>query len=176
MINLLPTENQVINKKKYLSRLFLTVGFLVFILSIISFVLFLPVFLSLFFEEKDLTQQLNVIKKADSSVESEKIYTDLDVLNTRLSIYDKNSEEVRQISSLVKGIISLKADGIIINYIKYDKDKSGKIIITGKSDSRSDFVDFKKRVEEDSSFSAVNSPLSSLLKETDISFTMTIEL
>lgn len=176
MINLLPTEDKVANKKDYLSRLFVVAGILIFIIVTISFVLFLPVFLSLFFEEKDLARQLDVLRQDDSSVEAEKIYAELGVLNARLALYEKNNNEVRQVSALIKKIISFKTDGIRISSFRYEKDKDGKIIIIGKSDSRSDFVDFKKKLEDDKSFSSVSSPLSNLLKETDISFTMTIEL
>lgn len=176
MINLLPAEDKTINKKDYLSRLFVVVGILFFIIVTIAFVLFLPVFFSLFFEKKDLAIQLNVIKQGDSSVEAEKIYADLDVLNTKLFLYEKNNDEVRQVSTLMEKIISFKTDGISLSYFKYEKDKNGKIVIMGKSASRSEFVNFKKKLEDDKSFSAVSSPLSNLLKETDINFTITIEL
>jgi len=176
MINLLPNEDKITNKKDYLSRLFMVSGILLFVVITIAFVLFLPVFLSLFFEEKDLSGQLKVIKQGDTSVEAEKIYADLDVLNTRLSLYEKNNNEVRQVSVLIEKIIALKTSGIRISYLKYEKDSNGKIVIIGKSDNRADFVDFKKKLEDDELFGAVSSPLSNLLKETDISFTMTIEL
>jgi len=176
MINLLPTEDKIINKKDYLIRLFSVVGILVFIIIAISFVLSLPIFLSLFFEERDISAQLDVLKLRDSSIEADNIYKDLDILNKRLSLYEKNNDEVRQVSILIERIISLKTSGIKINYFKYEKDKDGKLMITGKSDKRSDFVGFKKRLETDEMFSVVSSPLSNLLKENDIIFTMTIEL
>jgi len=176
MINLLPIEDKIINKKDYLSRLILVIGFFIFAIIVIVFVLFLPVFFSLFFEEKDLSRQLDIIKAGSGSIETEKIYTDLNTLNDRLSFYEKNNEDVRQISTLFDRIISSKSSGVKIIYLKYEKSKGDTITIMGKSGNRSDFVDFKKRIEDDDFFSIVSSPLSNLLKETDINFTMTIGL
>ncbi|MCR4283885.1 MAG: hypothetical protein NUV64_01005 [Parcubacteria group bacterium] len=176
MINLLPTGDKIINKKDYLSRLFIVAGILVFSIIAITFALSLPIFFSLFFEERDLSNQFNIIMQGDSSVEADKIYAELDILNKKFSLYEKNNEEIKHISILIEKIIALKTSGIRINYFKYEKDKNDKIIITGESKNRSDFVDFRKKLEDDESFGVVSSPLSNLLKENDIKFTMTIEL
>ncbi len=175
MINLLPNENKIANKKDYLRRLFTVAGVFSFIIITVSLILFLPAFFSLFFEGRDLAAQLAVLKEGDASVGTKNVYSDLNDLNSKLSFYEKNKDEV-VISVLIAKIVSLKTNGVKINYFKYEKDKNARIMINGKSANRSDLINFKKKLEDDESFSSISSPLSNLLKDTDINFNMTIEL
>lgn len=178
MINLLPNENKIANKKNYLTRLFVVIGAFSFIIIIISFILFLPVFFSLFFEGRDLASQLDFMKKSDVLAETESIHSDLKELNSKLSLYEKNKSEAVVLSALIEKIVYLKTGGIKINNFEYkkDKNKGGSITIDGKSDSRSSLISFKKKMEDDGAFNNISSPLSNLLKDADITFNITIEL
>jgi hypothetical protein len=57
MINLLPAEDKIKNKKNYLFQLFVVAGFAVAGLFLVADILLLPSFLPLFFEKNSLKRQ-----------------------------------------------------------------------------------------------------------------------
>lgn len=179
MINLLPRENKIEIKREYMGRVSIMFGSFVFFALIILAMFLLSMFFIVNAQQKASNDSVETIKK-QLDMQNEKEITELvSQINKKLTQLDNNKKNIGSASAIFKDIIEIKTPEIIIDSFKYKTDlTNGEITIEihGESKTRNDFTAFIERLKKVPEFSGVESPLSSLLKEENISFSLSIKL
>lgn len=186
MINLLPiSEKNVIRKEYRLRVLVVTLAMLSSVLAA-SVLSFLPTYLftisryGSFLSElqSDETQgRISQVKEMEMTVRE---------TNKKVDLL-KIGESVPHVGSILLGILENKPRGVTITAFSYSFGESiikkGKesttptvIGITGKSVNRASLLAFKDALAQKKQFTTVDLPISSLVKDTDLSFSISISM
>jgi hypothetical protein len=177
MINLLPAEDKIKNKKNYLFQLFVVAGFAVAGLFLVADILLLPSFLPLFFEKNSLKRQIAILEQSSFLKQEKDLYGKLSAFNSKLSVFGKNQEgQAQTISFFIERILNEKPNGVSVKIIDYSDGAQKLIKFSGESISRDLFLEFKNNLEESGIFREVVSPVSNLLEERNIEFNLTLLL
>lgn len=173
MINLLPVERKKEFYKEY--KLRLVVVFLIFLFStvVIASVLLLPLYLSLNSTERSLEIQLSS-EEGKGGKEYSEYREEIKTTNERLALL--NQENTRSVYDLLNQVVQERGT-TKIQTIAYEKstDDLGRVFVTGIAENRNtlrEFVDDLRRA----GFSEVNLPISSLIKDVEIPFSVEITL
>jgi len=173
MMNFLPEEDKIKIKKEYLRRLFMIWGIFFFLAVSAGIVLLLPAFLFLRGQEDGLERQLIVFGERISRSGVKDIVPLAEDLNGKISVLASGQGAVKKESDVVKNILEGKTKGIKINNLSFN----GKIFsIKGISENRTDLLVFVASLKNNKGFKQVESPVSNLVKEKNIEFTINISL
>jgi hypothetical protein len=187
MIDLLPAPEKNAIRKEYRLRVF-TVCFamlsLVFTIMIISF---LPTHLFVISRyeafltesESDETQsQLSLVKDRETTVRD---------TNKKIEILKIGAGTARA-TDIILNILASKSNGVVITGLTYDfggviSKKAGvetssppSVGITGRSADRAALLAFRDALARRKEFGAVDLPISSLVKDTDLTFSLNLVL
>ena len=179
MINLLPNENKINNKKVYYRKVFFLVAIYLFILITIGIVFLSSIYLSLETQERGLQRYVDILLKQAVAEETEIIYEELNDFNQQIAVFESNEEKVILIVNLISKIIDFASGKVYLSVIYYENDanvKNAKIVLSGESFTRSSFLKFKSDIEQSGLFKKVLSPVSNILAEKDIDFALTLEI
>lgn len=187
MINLLPTsEKKAIRKEYYLRVLTMCLAMLAFV-CIAAIISFLPTYLFIlsrhgaFLAESrsDETQsRISRVKEMETIVRDTNKKIDL-LKNGALSL---------RVGDIFLNILASKVPGVVITGLSYDSggvaSKKGKdqtvsspsVGIQGKSSDRTALLAFKDTLAREKEFGSVDLPISSLIKDTDLSFSINITI
>jgi Tfp pilus assembly protein PilN len=172
-MNFLPEENKIAIKKEYLRRLFMVASFFIFSSILIGIILLSSTFLLLKGQKEDLERQLSLSQQRLAKSEAKDTVNIVQELNKKISILENGQKNISEKSAIIKNIISRKPEKITISGFLFDKNK---ISIQGFSDRRDNMLNFINSLKQEKSFKKVESPISNLLKEKDIEFSISIEL
>lgn len=181
-MNLLPKEDQIKIKKQYTQRVFAFLAIIVFLLSLINIILIFPSYLFIKIKNNSLKNELEIINKKPVFLRYKDAENSLVKFNEKIEFLKTNSREVLKASSILKQITEgLKDGGVSIDSVAFEqnaleKEKIDKIRLTGKADTRVNFLRFIKNLEENNNFSEIESPASNILKNSDISYTIIVFL
>jgi hypothetical protein len=186
MIDLLPIPEKNAIRKEYHLRVFV-VSLAMFSSVLAASVLsFLPTYLftisryGAFLSElqSDETQgRISQVKEMEMTVRE---------TNKKIDLL-KSGESASNVSSILLGILENKPRGVTITALSYNLGESivkkGKesatptaVGITGKSANRASLLAFKDALAQKKEFITVDLPISSLVKDTDLSFSITISM
>lgn len=176
MINLIPKEEKAHIIEEYRRRLL--VIFLLLLLFTATAMLFLslPTYVLFSAKHKTVLDSLEIAKHLSSERRDVETETAVRDLNDRVSVVI-SSVQKRSVVDIVSTIVSKKIDGIHIQRISYDeRQSSGVVSISGVASSRERALSFVKALEDSQIFSNVNLPVGSLVKEKDLSFSISATL
>lgn len=157
--------------------MFALFGFGFFIIVLIGIVLLLFPFLSLKVQQKIFESQLLVSEKRLSSNNINDILPVTEDLNKKILIFEEIPKDSIEKSSIVRNIINRKTSAIKISSIFFDKEKDKeKITIRGVAERRDDMLYFIDSLKAEKLFKKVELPVSSLLKDKDVDFAISVEL
>lgn len=167
-INLIPTQEKKNLRLEVARRIIiLLTEWLIIFLSIAS-ILLLPSYFPLFLEYRELKRQAEIEEEASRQLkisefksESRKIQRDIESIKSASARRSKISEIV---NSLLK-----ETEGIAISELIIQKQEN--IIINGQAATRRDLLDFEKKLRNISEIRNISTPLSNIVKETNINFT-----
>src|SRR3989344_4703868 len=169
-MNLLPEENKILFKKYYLRRLFIVFVFLFFSAVFAGIIVLIPTHLLISSHKNDLSAESAAylkkeVKSADNAaaLEIEKLNNRLDFLEK--AVFDKKNSGVKITSfSYEKGNVSKIKDKI-----STDDDK---ISLYGKARKREDLLIFEGQLKKEWGDQKVVSPVSNLINEKDLDFSL----
>ncbi len=173
MMNFLPEENKIIIKKEYFRRISIIIGLLFFFFILTSTIFLFSLFLLLNGQQESFYRQLGFSEQRLARSEAKDIIPLVKDLNDKVFLLESSQKNIAPKSAIVKNILSRKPDKITLSEFIFDKNK---ISIHGFSDTRDNMLGFINSLKEEKSFKKVESPISSLLKEKDIEFSVNIEL
>lgn len=173
MINLLPMKYKKAAQKEFLRR-FIAVfglGLLVLVITELLFSLGLLFSASSSFEsferQTTFSEEMANLKKLD---ELEMKMRDL---NHLLDLCQKEEENLQIISDDISYVLDILPPSIKINSLLFQNEQ---LSLFGHADIRGDLLSFVDKLETVSSFEKVESPISNLLVENDIEFSLVIKL
>ena len=171
MINLLPTEEKDALRRMYRLRIVVVALGLGALLIVVSLLLLLPSYIMLSIEEDDLTDALAHAKERHAALEG----ADQEVLRDLRNKIDLLGEpEGVAPTKSIDRILSHRAHGIAVTHIDVMSDEQ--VQIQGVADRRTTLTTFIDTLRGDSTFASVESPISSLIAESNAPFTITITL
>ncbi len=180
MINLLPEEEKELIKREYKRRLIVVIGIFLFISVFSAVILLLPSYLPLSSQKQSFESQLDAAKQRLSREKADEIESSVRGLNDRLAFFSQQGENTRQISALIKQILSVKSPSIKLLTFAYQKGtqekKNEQMLIQGTATTRNAFLAFTKALETMSGVSEVQSPPANLMKDENLEFNLTIKL
>jgi hypothetical protein len=171
-MNFLPEEDKKNIKREYYRRLFVVFGLFSFFAIVIGIILLLPVIFLFQGQKTETARQIAVSQELLKNEGGENIVRLVQELNTRAEHLSEQKKNIWEASPLIKKILTAKSENIKIKRISLDEKT---IVVQGISDTRQrllSFIDDLKR----GGFSKVESPLSNIIKDKDIDFTINIQL
>lgn len=174
MLKLLLNEKKNELRKEYLFR-YLTVLFFglsgILVLFLISLI---PVYFILKIDQKVLTEELSVAQDAELNADRSRLKEKLTSLQEVLNIVDTPSVEI---SGYIQKITERQPRDISILNIDFDKNADTQtIVLQGNANSRGSLATFIDSLETVEEFSTVNLPFSSFTRDSDIPFSITINI
>jgi len=180
MINLLPEEEKILIKREYTRRLIVVIGIFLFTSVFSAVILLLPSYLPLSSQKQSFESQLDAAKQGLSREKADETESSIRRLNDKLTFFSQQGENTRQISVLIKQILSAKSPSIKLLTFTYQKDtrekKNERMLIQGTATTRNAFLAFVKALEIVNGVSEVQSPPANLMKDENIEFNLTLKL
>lgn len=168
--NLLPLQEKKSIEREKTRR---AVRYFAYLLSLIFWlgsILLLPAFLPAFFEEKEFLRSLFIEKNASEELRVEDSLDRARRIKTILSSLRARAATPRSISSFFEGIRREAGESIMISTFSVKKD--GAVFIAGSARTRRDLLDFEQRLRDSGRFLEISSPLSNLIREADVNFSI----
>lgn len=177
MINLLPKEEKEVLAKDYLFRKIVVAEFVVIILLLVSLVILVASYYSTLAEGKS---NKNLFEEAKKDSEGELLgqlqATGQDI-KLKLGFFSRYNPPEKLLAETLEDIVSMRSLGISISNFSFLREEKGnKVTVKGEAKTRNSLLGFIERVKGLRFVSSVNSPVSNLIKENDIAFTLEINL
>lgn len=137
---------------------------------ILAAILLFPARLSLSLEKQELKRSLRIEEEASQSLninaESQKIQE----MKTRIRLIRDFASTPPTASPLLKNFFANTDEGIMLSSLTVKK--QGDVVITGNAATRRDLLRFEKTLRDANLFQELAFPLSNIVRETNINFTM----
>jgi Tfp pilus assembly protein PilN len=175
MISLLPTEqkNELIQERRL--KILLNLGYLLLFFSIFLGVLLFSIKVYL---AAEIQEQKFLLSSVELSMNNPK-YKDLQekILDSNKLILQLNNFYTNEIyiTDILEKISNILPSGVNLTSFSYQKDIN-QIVLQGKANTRDNFMFFKKSLESQKEVKDLSSPVSNLLKNTDIDFYFSFSL
>ena len=174
MPNLLPEKNKKEIRNEFVLR-FLIIFFIFTFFSITIYVVSLVPSYNLSVTKKTITvDQVNSFKKS-TVIEEEG--SPIDVLkNEKAKVSALGLLEQNIASEIIEKILAKKPQGVKITDIFYEKNDTGgiDIVVKGNSSSRNILIGFVEQLELEKSFEKIDFPVSNLVKDESMDFSINI--
>jgi len=176
MSNLLPIEQKKSILRLYRKRFLALTFFYIIALALVGLLLLLP---SLFLSKSSeslLSQKRDVLASNDTSTITKSLAASIGDINTRLAIFPGNTTASPLVADFVNPVLGAKTKAIHLTNLTYalgDSPTTAAIQIEGTADSREDLLSFTGSLKAIKTFSNVNVPITSFIKDSDVTFTIT---
>lgn len=184
MINVLPIDDRREIKKEYFKRLATTSLVLFAVVFAMATIMLLPTMIFLSDHEKIHQREMEYVNAKLNASGISGIKPLVDDLNKKINMLSETSGFVNT-SRTISELLSLSVQGIKINSFSINIDGNKEVFsVAGQSATRRDLLNFvenlkkcKARVADDCiPFENVVSPVSNILKDKDISFSITADV
>ncbi len=174
MINLLSHVEQKKIYREYLLRITALVFFGIGIVGTIFIIVLVPSYIRLDGEISQVSVQLGM-KKAQLTAEDRGQVAEAQRFLTEIRVL-QGSGVASTTAARLEQVIALKPARVALIGFQYDitDTTKPKFDVRGKADRREDLLEFKSRLEKDAGFTGVDLPAQTLIKRTDIQFTMSL--
>ncbi len=171
MINLLPPTARRSIVREYWLRVATVWMFLLGTGCLIIAALLLPTYVQIHIQLRALSESVNASTEMITSYDT--LAQELLTANDRAKILI-NAASSTPFSTYVNSIEELSGQAISINTYTFTRPKTGEATITvsGVARTRQELADFKDVLSTDGAFSRVELPISNLIKEKDLLFSM----
>lgn len=173
MVNLLPLKEQMRLRARYYTALLSAGIFLLAGAFFLGTVLLLPSYFLAESEAKIAVRALNASADSVKAYQSSGIVQQISLLKERLMIlgeYQRPQATALVLSGLTAAApvdIQIRTAGLA-----FSGSGSGEVTVSGKAKTRAALVSFGKKLEENRIFDGVEVPLSGLVSETDLDFSL----
>lgn len=178
MINLLPISDVKKTIVEYRMRLTITALLMLALVLFIAVALLVPSYL-LASHKRDLVQ--NEFSKSNdqgaSAQEMKNLKDTVTQTEAVVALLGANGQRLAVSDDIMRKISGYGANGITITGIYYDaKDVTQTISLRGSASTRQNLTDFADILKKDRTFSNVSLPISDLVRDKNISFTIMIKV
>lgn len=178
MINLLPPAERQLVHADYRRRWLVISGFLVFGLLVIGIINLASLLNILRVEGRGLTAALTQAQSEAKKTGTTEVAKSVSDLNRKLGQLGFKTNENRLASATLPKIIAHRNPEIKLDSLGYDQTAAGLVTLnlSGLAGTRQALLDFIAALRQDQTFAAVGSPVSNLIKDRDIAFTLQLQI
>jgi multidrug efflux pump subunit AcrB len=174
MLNLLLKKEKEDIKKEYVFRFLIILFFGLSIVIILFLISLIPSYVVLKIEQKSLNSELNLAQDTELNADRKRLKDKLSSLQKILKIVDTPKSEI---SYYIQKITEKQMRDINILGISFLKQaEADSIVLDGNANSRSSLASFIESLETVPEFESVNLPFSSFTRDSEIPFSITINL
>lgn len=177
MINLIPNAERKKMIKDFYLRLVVVVFFAIGLSVLAASILLLPSYFASNIKLNIANTKLATQRKEPVPDVDQKITGSIKEINNRLSLVERFQKDKYVVTErVINQVLLHKTADIKITEISYEESvpKTQKIIINGTAPSRERLLVFRRALEEDTSFSKVDLPISNFIKGSNIQFSITL--
>jgi Tfp pilus assembly protein PilN len=176
MANLLPKKERRRFDWEYNLRLLTVVLLLLTATFAFGAVLLLPSYFISESKGESIGRQSELLQKTISLRESDVSMASLLATKQKIDQLVVVQEQIPQ-TEIIQSIIKNIDENVTVDAFYYtrEQDHVGKMRITGRANSRNDLLSFSDRLEKDNLFNHADLPVSSLVRDSDIIFSITLE-
>lgn len=176
MINLLPqTEKKKLQKEFYL-RYGVVVLVTLFILEVVSFLLFIPSYVALSNSTKTL--EANLVAMTSAALPGgDATQNDLNVIKSEISVLKESSAVDMSPSQLMSVVLGKKPAGVVVSRFAYAHIDTGlSVQLSGNAQKPEDLILFRKLIKDDKDrVKDARYAQSFINKKSDIDFLLTVD-
>ncbi len=174
MINLLPTAYKKTLRGLYRLRLINTALVLFFLIVIAGGVLLVPSYILSSVRERNLSDKLDDLRNSKNSEATKAISATIADINKKIFLFAIEKPRPSISDEVLAPIFTKQPEGVRLTSLSYETaEKNMTVRIGGVASTRETLELFKKNLETYSRFSKVDLPLSDLVKNKDVEFTIT---
>lgn len=168
-INLLPPQEKkaLWFEETHRMVVFFTVGIL--IIFVVGSTLLLPTYISIFIETRDRERALALEGEASKKLNLDKVIARGRALKSVADTLEVAVQDSGRASRILE-FLGNAGPGIVITNLGVRKDNT--VAINGRAETRDNLLDYEKTLREKGWFQAINSPLSNIIRETNINFVL----
>jgi len=168
--NLLPSAQKKEVKLEEIRRLVLFFATSAVTILILSSFLLLPSFLTFYFEEKELRRLLTLEEEAASHLGLKETIQNLNALKAQSNALKAYLLQPQVVSEILESLLEDAGPGMVFNDLSIKPGNS--VSLQGTAPTRQVLLDFEKKLRESGRFQEVSIPLSNIIRETNINFTL----
>ncbi|OGD67305.1 hypothetical protein A2442_00875 [Candidatus Campbellbacteria bacterium RIFOXYC2_FULL_35_25] len=179
MINLLPEEKKKTIFYEFILRLIIVFFFFSFFSICVAFILLMPSYFLSNFKESDAITKISLLQKANGE-KDEDFYRNI-LINEKIKLDLLNKKNEIDASEIINEIVVTKPENVEIRsffYEKKDESKTEKgsitLVVNGVAQKRSTLIDFVNLLKENNNFVEIDFPVSSLVKDDEVDFSLKI--
>lgn len=169
-INLLPTEEKKIVKLEETRRLILFFAGGLVGVFIIGSALLSPSFLPLYLERSELERSLRLEEEARAALKVDEVFGRIHRFESAISSVRNFTRVSPRASEILEELLAHAGSGIALDNVTVKK--GGETVLTGMAQGRRDLLQFEKNLRDSDKFQEISSPLSNIVRETNINFTL----
>ena len=173
MPNLLLEKDKKEIFQEFVLRLVVVFLFFLFATVCISIVMLIPSYVLTLSREVSISEEIRVFKQ---TIDFRKQDSPADILNKEnLKINSLKEGESVYVTDFISEIVDVKPAGVKIRGFYYDTDGDGGfLVVRGESENRNVLIDFVESLEEKDVFSKIDFPVSNLVKDESVNFSVKI--
>ncbi len=177
MINLLSPADIEINRRHYRGHRLVVAGWLFFSLVVIVIINLWSLSAVLKAEKTALTGRLAKAEQSAAANGISQLEKEVSDLTQKLKILRPGKDEATRISVLLPKILQSKNSQLRLAELNYSQTAAGNITINvrGNAASRKSLLEFIETLRQSGSFSAIDSPVSNLIKEREGPFVIELK-
>jgi hypothetical protein len=175
MSNLLPQQHKISMLRLYRKRLIAVAFFALAFLAVASILLLSPSYLFLHAGEIVLTTKRDTLAGYETSKIATTLAGTVADINSRLRVFPDISPASPLIAGMIDPILKVKGPAVHIDSFDYTPGVTSiqaKIRVSGTADSRVDLLAFADKVRNIGNFTSVSVPITSFIKDSDVTFTL----
>jgi len=176
MSNLLPKQEKQALVKLYRKRFVAVVLIFIACAAIMGSILILPAFFLAETTERALTEKLAMLNQQETSELQRSLGQSVGDINMKLGVFKENIKSSPLIADFIDPMLSVKSPSIHLTHFTYAVDAtSGKVTmdISGTADTRQALTAFAERVRVLDGIAEVTVPITSFIKDQNVTFTLT---
>lgn len=178
-INLLPDAYKTEVRSEYRRRVIIGFGVLFAVIICVNAALLAPSWLAFASQERELQRQWDAIQKGSLFLKVSEIESSIRRLNRDIREYRAEDRAVNRVTPVFGAALESRRAGVAIDTLVFAVPKNGSragLTIAGHAAGRAALIAFSKALGERPVIESVESPISNLLHENDINYTMTATL
>ncbi len=173
MANLLPLKERKHFEREYLLRLVILVLLFFLLSTIFGVILLLPSYFVSSLKEETITRQSELLDKAIESRGQNTSVASFTATKNKIQQLTEVQKQVPQ-TELIHTVVKNLSPQVTVDAFYYTNGSASQLRITGRSDSRVGLIEFADRLRAESLFNSVDLPVSSLARDSNIVFSITL--
>jgi len=165
-------------RRRKIGVLFLAFAALLAAIMITGLALMLPAYFNLTFSESEIERRLILEKELLSRRDLEGLEGQINLTNALIKKYIGNEARRFSFADILMDTANTIPFGITLSNFAFESADGGafKIGLDGKAATRGDLINYVNNLRRIEKFASVESPLSNLLREQDVTFRLTINI